>query len=416
MLAKATNRILKEYPKTRTPQGFRTGKLNHDVLVKRIDWIIDHDMPTKSKPGVPYSMLGSTNKDILPENRTMIQDLVIDRLKRLAVADLSEHSAVELVQQGYCDPVRTFVKDEPHSTRKIQQQRHRLIFAVSAVDQILERLLTSDQNKKEIANWMSIPSAPGLGFDDQSLDLLYKMILEKSSSGNLAEADVTGWDWSVQEWELLHEAHMRSQLGSHNKLVTKLIHNRFLCVSRSVYAMPSGRLLVLRRPGVQLSGTYCTSSTNSRLRVLVAYLIGAGFAYAMGDDSCEGYVEDATEKYAKLGHPLKMYVRRQDEFEFCSLLFTPKGAWPVDGTKTLFRILEQKHITPELLQQFRNDMRNSPRLEEFLLSVNRVREREGRIPIGGNLQCPGKQNPEGANVDDGERAPTPVDTEVERDW
>jgi hypothetical protein len=391
-LARVTQQIFVEYPKTKTPQGFRNNELNHEVLRKRINWIIDREMPTKSKPGVPYTNLGSTNADILPENRVMIQDLVLKRLQLLATSDIEQLSATELVQQGFVDPVRTFVKDEPHSTRKIKQERHRLIFAVSAVDQIIERLLCSTQNKTEIANWMDCPSAPGLGLsDDQQLELLYDRII-LLAKGELAEADVTGWDWSVQEWELLHEAKMRSQLGSHNDIVKKILHNRYLCVSRSVYAMPSGRLLVLKVPGVQLSGTYNTSSSNSRLRVLIAYLVGAKFAIAMGDDSCEQFVEDATEKYAVLGHPLKMYERRTDQFEFCSQLFTDHGAWPVDGTKTLFKLLEQKQITPELMQQFRNDMRNSPRLEEFLSSVSRVRERVGKSLEERTCNAPEKQN------------------------
>jgi hypothetical protein len=339
---------------------------------KRIGWLIDHKVPQKSKPGVPYSTLGSTNKDILSNHREMFIDLVIKRLKILATVDVSNMSAEQLVQCGACDPVRVFVKDEPHSTRKITQERHRLIFAVSGVDQLVERLLCGDQNNEEIATWKTHPSAPGLGLsDDQQLDELYQQVMWMAG-GELAEADVTGWDWSVQEWELLLEADMRSDLGNFNPICRRIIKARYYCVSRSVYAMPSGRLLVLTTPGVQLSGCYNTSSTNSRLRVLIAYLIGATWAKAMGDDCVEEYIDDAKALYAALGHPLKMYVRRTDEFEFCSQKMTGEGCWPTDGTKTLYKLLEQKSITFELLAQFRNDMRNSPRLEEFLESVERV--------------------------------------------
>jgi hypothetical protein len=92
--------------------------------------------------------MGSCNKDILTENLAQITDLVIDRLKLLNDNDISGLNAQELVEGNFCDPVRVFIKAEPHSTNKVNQDRWRLIFAVSVVDQIIERLLCGDQNKK----------------------------------------------------------------------------------------------------------------------------------------------------------------------------------------------------------------------------------------------------------------------------
>jgi hypothetical protein len=278
-----------------------------------------------------------------------------------------------------CDPVRVFVKGEPHSSNKVKEDRWRLIFAVSIVDQLIERLLCSEQNKEEIRKWDQCPSAPGVSLSsDASLKKLYDMIMTLKADGQMAEADVTGWDWSVKEWELLEDAHMRIHLGNFTPMSARALLNRQYCASRSVYAMPDGRLRVLRGDGVQISGCYNTSSTNSRLRVFVAYLCGALWAYAMGDDCVEEYVEDARERYAALGHPLKMYVQRDEEFEFCSLINTRDGAWPVDGTKTLFKLIEQKAITPELLAQFHLELRNHPRLAEFLECVERVSQAGGQ--------------------------------------
>jgi hypothetical protein len=280
---------------------------------------------------------------------------------------------VELVKLGYCDPVRDFTKKEPHSTRKTKSGRMRQIAAVSIVDQLIERLLCATQNKKEIDVWYKIPSAPGLGLsDDAQLSALYQRIISMMADGEGAEADIEGWDWSVKSWELMWEAEARIKLGNFSDRTALILRNRFHCVANSVYAMPDGNLIVLKEPGVQLSGCYNTSSTNSRLRVLIAYLIGALWAIAMGDDCVEEAVDNAQEKYLALGHRVKMYNRRKKEFEFCSNLFSEAGAWPVDGTKTLYRLLEQKKITPEFQVQFRNEMRNSPRLLEFLQSVERV--------------------------------------------
>jgi hypothetical protein len=231
----------------------------------------------------------------------------------------------------------------------------------------------------------------------------------------MAEADVTGWDWSVKEWELLEDARMRAHLGSFTKMSAKALLNRQYCASRSVYAMPNGKLRVLNENGVLLSGCYLTSSTNSRLRVLVAYLIGARWAFAMGDDCVEDYVENAREKYAAYGHPLKMYVRKDRDFEFCSLINTPHGAWPVDGTKTLFRLIEQKRITEELVAQFQLEMRNSPRLEEFLACVERVSKAGGQDNPKDNLAClEAKPKPTRSRDPEGSGGPGELDSPTVR--
>lgn len=321
------------------------------------------------------------------------------RLKLLCESDpelVKTLSPVELVQQGYCDPVRVFIKDEPHSQRKQKSKRWRLIFAVSIVDQLIERIFSSRQNKKEIATWMDNPSAPGLGLsNDEHLSDLYQRVMRLMGTGTAAEADVTGWDWSVKEWELLAEARMRVSLGSMTGFQANLTTNRFLCVSRTVYAMPDGALLTLVGNGVQLSGCYNTSSTNSRLRVFVSALVGARWAVAMGDDCVEEFVEGAKDKYLALGHPLKMYQQRTKQFEFCSNIFSDKGAWPIDGTKTLYNLLEQKKITREFLAQFTMEMRNSPRLIEFLKSALRVQALGASPQAGGQTLVSERLNAQG---------------------
>jgi hypothetical protein len=322
--------------------------------------------------------MGSCNKDILPNNLELITGLVIDRLHLLDNNDITGLTAQELVEGNYCDPVRVFIKNEPHSTNKVNQDRWRLIFAVSVVDQLIERLLCGEQNKKEISTWKTHPSAPGIGLsDDSQLAEFYTIV--SNLGEDKAEADVTGFDWSVQEWELAWEAVTRIRLGNMTGSSARIMISRYHCVAHSVYAMPCGKLVMLRVPGVQLSGCYNTSSTNSRIRVLLAYLVGARWARAMGDDCVEEFIHNAKAKYALLGHPLKMYEQRSDSFEFCSQIFSPQGAWPVDGTKTLFRLIEQKTITPELIAQFTMELRNSPRLDEFLNSIARVVSAGGQI-------------------------------------
>lgn len=328
-------------------------------------------IPSTSKPGVPYIALGKDNSDILEEHHDLIVEATIERLRELSKIDCSGMGARELIQRGLVDALRIFIKGEPHALKKLLSKRWRLIMASSVVDQLVERVLCAAQNKKEISIWNTIPSTPGISLsDDEQLKLFHKRIMDLP--GTVAEADVTGWDWSVKEWELLLEGEMRADLCNATPWLRRIFRNRELCCARAPLCLPDGTLLEKAVPGVMPSGRYNTSSSNSRLRVAVAMLCGAEWAVAMGDDCLEQYKPDAQALYEKLGHPLKMYNERDDEFEFCSQVFTRNCVYPADGTKTLYNLLEQKTLSPELLNQFKMEMRNHPRKGEFLASVFRA--------------------------------------------
>jgi hypothetical protein len=241
------------YPKTLEPRGFGE-KLDMEVLESRINWMLDNAVVQDSKPGIPYARNVADNAQLIKEERDMIIELVLNRLERLAYSDLGTEP-VDLVQCGMVDPVRMFVKDEPHSSRKRREKRWRLISGVSLVDQLIERLLFTDQNKKEIATWTSHPSTPGLGLsDDDQLRTLYLRVKGLIGDGLAAEADVTGFDWSVKEWELKLDAEIRCDLMSANPLTRTIIMNRVHCLCNTVYGLPSGRLLAQTVPGLTSLG------------------------------------------------------------------------------------------------------------------------------------------------------------------
>lgn len=287
-----------------------------------------------------------------------------------------ECDPVLLVQQGLCDPVRLFVKDEPHNVAKLSEGRVRLIMSVSLVDQLIERLLYTEQNKAEIKAWTDIPSKPGIGLHDGGIDAILDSVVPHYSEA--AEADVSGFDWSVQEWELNADAEMRIKLAfAPNKesrvVFDSLVRGRTYCLARTLYSLSDGRLIAQRRPGVQLSGSFNTSSTNSRIRALLTRLVGARWCIAMGDDCVESYVEGAIKRYNELGHTVKFYKKCEDNrFEFCSQIFDveKRKAWPASLDKMLVRLLSHRQPSEEeklgLIAQFLYEARHSPELQEAL--------------------------------------------------
>lgn len=368
--------ICEQYPPTSLPPWYGTGgKINEAVLLDHIHDILDHRIKPSSGPGVPLSRLGASNAKLLETDRSLVVEAVLHRFNLLTgkIPDSPE----QILLGGFCDPVRLFVKSEPHNKKKFLTKRWRLIANLGLVDIIIEKLLFDKQNKREIANWRSCPSTPGINLSSPiELKAFGGRIMKISNNlETAASADVTGFDWSVQEWELYFDAKARLKLMNCPKgsLLERIIFNRIKCLCRPVYVLPSGDLLQQTHPGVQKSGSNNTSSTNSRIRVALARLAGARWAVANGDDCIEEFVEDAEKKYLSLGHPLKMYDKCNGSFSFCSTIFIPGGGvpYPEDGTKTLFNLLENKvPLGADLeadpyINQFEREMEYHPRREEF---------------------------------------------------
>lgn len=307
-------------------------------------------------------------------------------MQLLAAADPSvSMSPQQLVECGMCDPVRLFVKNEPHTQLKISQGRFRLISSVSLVDQLVERLLFGPQNSIEIDLWDKIPSKPGMGLSLASQassiwsDLKYKHTLCPA-----AEADISGFDWSVQDWELAADVVMRIQLGGFKGKIARAAINRFRCLSNAVFQLSNGTLIEQGLPGLMKSGSYCTSSSNSRIRCLMAELIGAPWYIAMGDDSVEGFVSEARQAYGALGHLCKDYIPCEMSssgalkgVNFCSHKLEEDSFYLTTWPKSLYRYLSGNMREDDLAVELRH-CPAWPRIERYIRRLGRVADKDGQ--------------------------------------
>lgn len=300
--------------------------------------------------GLPYIAYGR------PTHRGWVEDpnllpvlaqLTFDRLQKMSEASFEKLSAEELVQQGLCDPIRLFVKGEPHKQSKLDEGRYRLIMSVSLVDQLVARVLFQNQNKREITLWRAIPSKPGFGLSTDGQTKEFVEILAKINGTTpenitanwqdfLIPTDCSGFDWSVSEWMLEDDMEVRNRLTTDNNDLTIRLRACWLkCIANSVLSLSNGTLLAQRVPGVQKSGSYNTSSTNSRVRVMAAYHAGATWAMAMGDDALESRDADLAA-YENLGFKVEV----SGQLEFCSHIFSkPDLAIPVNTNKMIYKLI-----------------------------------------------------------------------------
>ena len=149
------------YPKSETPVWAVGDEVNQVALEKSIIYQANHCVVKESNPGIPYKIFGATNHDILENNGSFILRAVSARLHKILktpLADLRKMSAIELALNGLCDPIRVFVKNEPHSKLKMSQGRYRIISSVSLVDNLLQRIIFDAQDRLEIAEWTRSPS------------------------------------------------------------------------------------------------------------------------------------------------------------------------------------------------------------------------------------------------------------------
>lgn len=311
----------------------------------------------------------------------LVSEAVVERLHALASIDPRQRNwkPTDLIERGLCDPVRLFVKQEPHSKLKIEQGRFRLISSVSLVDQLVERMLFGPQNSTEIALWHSTPSKPGMGLSkDHQVALLWEDLVRKHRTHPGAMADISGFDWSVQDWELWADLSMRIELGSFPPLMKKAAISRFYCLMNATFQLSDGTLLAQELPGLMKSGSYCTSSSNSRIRCLMAELIDSPWCIAMGDDSVEGWVDDAPRKYAQLGHLCKDYEACPvtpngdlKEVSFCSHLISKGRAELETWPKCLFRFLSAYHDV-ESLELELHSSRRWGQIVRYLRRIGRI--------------------------------------------
>jgi len=300
-----------------------------------------------SSPGVPYMMVGLSNAQVIDRMGEQLVDLVYERLKALELTsrtDLLDCTREQLVKFGYMDPVRVFVKDEPHKLEKLTEGRVRIIHSVSLVDKLVEMLLIKHATKQEIRHWKLIPSKPGIGFDDESNLAVYNDVMTMDEPH---DSDVKGWDMGVKFWMMEDDAHVTINLCRNAGLWwTQMLLKKQLLEASSIFQFSDGTMVYPNYRGIVNSGKFKTSYSNSKMRVLVSKHIGAKQARAAGDDCVESKVNDAIEKYKLLGIKIKSYQPIHDRFEFCSHMYTPSGSYAINDEKMIMNFLHNDLSVP----------------------------------------------------------------------
>jgi hypothetical protein len=322
-----------------------------------------NNMKSDSTPGAFYSNLYRENKQVFELALDALESETKDLVERCLTGDLERSDGSPLfLRTGQA--FKVFVKGELHSLEKVKEGRHRLIFASPLPLTLADRMFFGGQNDVEIENWKSCPSKVGMTVNEEGA-----LSLEQSVKKipNPISTDMSGWDWSVQSWMLDGDIEIRYRL-----LVGDLKHKtRWHIGARGLNNLLKWKTLMFSDgtlwsqmvPGIMASGSYRTSSSNSKMRVLARKMAtGNCNIITYGDDAVEAFEEDLVAKYHELGLKLKSDFEHVESghFEFCNKWWTKGSVVPTEtstGKMVCGLIL---HPTEEARESIRMELINSP--------------------------------------------------------
>lgn len=326
-------------------------------------------------PGIPYNILGKTNRDILYTHGGLVASHCLHFLENLVNRDLEAEGVTleDLNADMLLSYSRLFVKDEPH---KVTKEINRIIVSSPLHMQVAERILFSAFFKKVVAKYSpgSITSV-GIGFTDEMGKKFHDYI---SKGGTKRTDDMPGWDYSVtgeldEDYREIIDSMINSSPDGHlpsRERCRRLWKN--ICYLRQfkLYVTSDGRVRLCNFPGITESGRFDTGFGNSVKRVTlhVQVVLAMGLdhdgkdLFAMGDDCCYDYIPNLDLQYAKFGFnpkAIRIFEEPSKEFEFCSHGFNSGVVTLKTWGKTLFRLLGHR-FDPSRFGQFEYEIRHNP--------------------------------------------------------
>lgn len=287
----------------------------------------------RSTPGEQLNVSFSTIGDWLKHHEIVDGDGIITHP---AIVARVRQRIKEIALPDYKSRVRTFIKQELHKKKKIDQNLHRLISGFDAVDQIVDHLVFWNSLASEKANHEDIPTKVGMSFSGGG----WHANLGLFGNERVIDVDKSHWDWSVAAWELNADRDIRRRLCKNWEKTCseyKLIYERrYEHLLLTHFVTSSGAIYKQDFPAGMKSGHLLTISANSRMQVLLRELYEARVEaqekreyvnfkiVAMGDDTIETAPVDP-ESYTRflkeMGHEPKRFtqgVLGDGRVSFCS--------------------------------------------------------------------------------------------------
>lgn len=360
---------------------FRAARLEEisaeDVLTRgRVRWAIGR-LDWRSSPGYPYCLTFQDNGKLFNVRNGEPDPAAVETFVTIVLDQISERKT---------DPIRLFIKPEPHTQKKLSEGRYRLISSVSVVDQIIDHLLFGDQNDAMTENYMHLPSRVGWS--------PYLGGWRWVPQGDVVAIDKSSWDWTVTPWLLQAAMEVRIALRSGPSEDTSwsdLVRWRYKSLfGQPLFVTSGGHLLRQKEPGVMKSGCVNTITDNSIMQVILhtwvcmRLNIAPGKLWAMGDDTLQ---EKPRDIYAYLRELSRYCIVKQAlaKAEFCGHEFKGDVVDPVYFGKHCFNLLHlNDSVAADITRSYSLLYHRSPKRQLIRAVVGELRE---EFPSSATLDC-----------------------------
>lgn len=290
--------------------------------VGKLDW--------NSTPGYPYALQFASNAQLfhvvdgVPDDQAM--EMVFQMVKEQIAARRS-------------DPIRIFVKQEPHKSKKLSDFRPRLISSVSVVDQLIDHMLFDEYNSSMVEHYVDVPAkvgwAPVCGG--------WKYVPQ----GKVMAIDKTAWDWTVQPWivDIILEHRLRKRKNATEEW-RDLVRWRY----KALYVDPTfifsnGLLLKQCFVGWLKSGCVNTIADNSMMQYVIHCRVSQDigipidpYVWAMGDDTLQ-YMVPKFREYLDKMEKYCIVKECQRRSEFAGMDFRGMIVDPMYTAKHAYKLL-----------------------------------------------------------------------------
>lgn len=302
-----------------------------------------------SSPGYPYQREKPTVGEWLRYDGVGFDTFAVARL----------WMDVCTVFEGSWDTVlRVFVKQEPHTTKKAQEKRWRLIMASPLCVQVAWHMLFDFHNDKEISCFNRIPSQQSISLPAGEWK---RFLATWKTSGTLHGMDKSAWDWTAPFWALMLDVEFRYRMGRGTgmELWKEKANILFRQMFESVKIILSdGSMYKQVVPGIMKSGCVCTISTNGHCQGFahVVACLKAGVGYqpmppVVGDDTLIHPLHKCTvDYYACMGIVVKEVT---DDIEFVGYKWSDGSLEPLYHGKHLKKLV---HVSDDDLPDYLDSM------------------------------------------------------------
>nr|UGO57169.1 MAG: hypothetical protein 2 [Riboviria sp.] len=287
------------------------------------------DMEMTSSPGYPYLLttptigryLGYDGDGGFDENRL-----------RVVWREVQER-----IENKTSDPIRLFIKPEPHKSKKRDQKAWRLISSVSVLDQIIDHMLFDPMNDKIVLAHFDV--VPQVGWCP------IKGGWTHMPCSGLA-MDKSGWDWTVRPWLLEIVLRLRGELCENvDAKWLELAKWRYGELFNQPFLVTSGgQLFRQRNPGVMKSGCVNTITDNSIMQDILNKVVEletgqcSSWMLTMGDDTLQSPPEDLGV-YIQCLRKYCIVKDAKASVEFAGFRFDPEHVEPLYFGKHAFSLL-----------------------------------------------------------------------------